>query len=75
MILGNYCKDCGHRIRINEPFCPNCGCKTGYSKKDDLLVFSPPVHDIGFLISALIFHRISKALEKIFNMKFALADI
>lgn len=67
MILGNYCKDCGHRIRINEPFCPNCGCKTGYSKKDDLLVFSPPVHDIGFFDFSIDFSPYIESARKDFQ--------
>ena len=48
MVLENYCKNCGHRILPNEPYCPGCGCKTIYhvSKVDN--VFIPPIHNIGF---------------------------
>lgn len=48
MVLENYCKNCGHRILPNEPYCPGCGCKTIYhaSKADN--VFIPPIHNIGF---------------------------
>ena len=48
MVLENYCRNCGHRILRNEPFCSNCGCKTNNRKKDELLIFTPPIHDIGF---------------------------
>lgn len=48
MILGNYCRKCGHRTLPNEPFCPGCGLKTGYVADDTETVFIPPVHNIGF---------------------------
>ena len=48
MQVGNYCKECGHRIHPNEYFCTGCGCKTGYDSKNSDYVFTPPIHDIGF---------------------------
>lgn len=48
MALENYCKNCGHRIHFNEPYCPECGCKTPYFNNKDTPVLEIPVHDIGF---------------------------
>lgn len=48
MVFENYCRNCGHRILPNEPFCAKCGVKTGHHKSDDLIVFTPPIHNIGF---------------------------
>ncbi|MBE6500584.1 MAG: hypothetical protein E7Z80_08600 [Methanobrevibacter thaueri] len=48
MYLENYCKHCGNRILPNEPYCKNCGCKTKYDANDDVYVFTPSIHNIGF---------------------------
>ena len=48
MIKGNYCRKCGQRILPNEPFCTNCGLKTGYDTEKSTCVLIPPIHDIGF---------------------------
>ena len=48
MVFENYCRNCGHRVLPNEPFCVKCGVKTGHHKSDDLIVFTPPIHNIGF---------------------------
>ena len=48
MVFENYCRNCGHRILPNEPFCTNCGARTNYHKSNDLIVFTPPIHDVGF---------------------------
>ena len=48
MIIGNYCRRCGHRILPNEPYCKMCGSKTGHKvyKGNQALEF--PIYDIGF---------------------------
>ena len=48
MLLGNYCRFCGHRILPNEPYCTGCGQKTGYTGRNSNTVLTPPIHDIGF---------------------------
>ena len=48
MVLGNYCKNCGHRILPNEPYCTGCGCKTNYIVSSGNTVFTFPIYDIGF---------------------------
>lgn len=48
MALENYCKNCGHRIFPNEPYCTGCGCKTSYMASDDNHVLDVPIHNIGF---------------------------
>ena len=48
MPLENYCKNCGHRIHQNDTHCRKCGCKTVYGPNDDIYMFTPPIHDIGF---------------------------
>lgn len=48
MTLKNYCKKCGQRILPNNSYCPRCGCKTGYAQTEDVYVFTPPIHNIGF---------------------------
>ena len=48
MALENFCHNCGHRVLPNEPFCTQCGCKTGHVDNGDLIVLIPPIHDIGF---------------------------
>ena len=48
MTLENYCKKCGHRILPNNQYCPECGCKTFNTEKEESYVFTPPIHNIGF---------------------------
>ena len=48
MIVGNYCRNCGHRILPNESECKVCGCKTGYSPSSQNYIFEVPIHNIGF---------------------------
>ena len=48
MALENYCKNCGHRILPNEPYCIICGTKTKNDAKVYDCVFEPPIHNIGF---------------------------
>ena len=48
MVLENYCKNCGHRILQNEPYCRGCGVKTIYSGNNVEYVFTPPIYDVGF---------------------------
>ena len=48
MVLENYCKNCGHRILQNEPYCRGCGVKTIYSGNNAEYVFTPPIYDVGF---------------------------
>lgn len=48
MVSGNYCKNCGHRILPNEPYCTKCGSKTGHILSSDNVVLDLPIHDIGF---------------------------
>lgn len=47
MIKGNYCRNCGQRIFPSQPYCINCGCRTGYLNEDDH-VLTVPIHDVGF---------------------------
>lgn len=58
MTLENYCKKCGHRILPNNPYCPECGCKTFNTEKEESYVFTPQYIILGFLIFPLIFHHI-----------------
>ena len=48
MVLGNYCRNCGHRILPNEPLCPHCGFETGFHSNADNNILIPPIYDIGF---------------------------
>ncbi|MEE1129692.1 MAG: zinc ribbon domain-containing protein [Methanobrevibacter sp.] len=67
MALENYCRNCGNRIHINEPFCTDCGCKTGYSDDGKLLVFTPPIHDIGFFDFSIDFSPYIESNRKDFK--------
>lgn len=48
MVLKNYCVECGQRLHIGELRCPKCNTPTGAKKIDNLSIFIPPIHNIGF---------------------------
>lgn len=48
MEFWNYCPNCGKRILPNEEFCTRCGAKTIFEDNDEVYVFKPPIHNIGF---------------------------
>lgn len=67
MVFGNYCRNCGHRIHPNESHCTGCGCKTGFHGNDDLIIFTPPIHDIGFFNLGIDFSPYIKSDRKDFD--------
>ena len=67
MVSQNFCRTCGHKILRNEPFCPNCGDKTVYPKSDGLVIFSPPIHDIGFFDFSIDFSPYIESKRKDFK--------
>ena len=46
--MENYCGNCGHRLHPNDSFCPNCNFKTRNEVINDVILFEPPIHNIGF---------------------------
>ena len=48
MSIWNYCPNCGKRLAPNEEFCENCGMETLCESSDEVYIFQPPIHNIGF---------------------------
>lgn len=48
MELWNYCPNCGKRLYPNEDFCLDCGAETILDGSDEVFIFTPPIHNIGF---------------------------
>lgn len=48
MEFWNYCPNCGKRLMPNEEFCLSCGIKTIFKENEDIYIFTPPIHNIGF---------------------------
>ena len=63
MDFWNYCPKCGKRLVPNEGFCNACGTKTISIDSDEVFIFKPPIHNIGFFDLKIDFspHIVSKA--------------